>query len=179
MDIRPTAEVKPPAEPVIRAASLLAAGGTVQGRVPGAGVSGLPHRSYDALDIACGTGRHAIWLWQHGWKVTAVDRDVEAIERLRRDHPAIDARVVDLEEEGAFAIDEPYDLVVCWLYHQRDLYPVIRAGVRPGGIVALSARMQGRFAAEPGELRGYFPGWRILHEEENERTCELVAQRSS
>lgn len=155
MDTRPTAEVKPPAEPVIRAASLL-----------------IPGR---ALDLACGSGRHAIWLQQQEWKVTAVDRDVDAIEQLRRDYPAIDARIIDLEEHPSLK-PAAYDLVVCWLYHQRDLYPRIRAAVRPGGIAALSALLQGRFAAERGELRSYFPAWSILHEMENERSTELVVR---
>src|ERR1035437_1483741 len=26
-----------------------------------------------ALDLACGTGRNALWLAEHGWSVTAVD----------------------------------------------------------------------------------------------------------
>ena len=37
-----------------------------------------------ALDLACGTGRNAIWLAQNGWKVTAVDSSPTAIETLLR-----------------------------------------------------------------------------------------------
>jgi tellurite methyltransferase len=148
-------ENKPPAAAVIDAASRLAPG--------------------RALDLACGAGRHAIWLQQHGWTVTAVDRDVQAIAELRQKYPAIDARVIDLEGSEFVIEKAAYDLIVCWLYLQRDLYPSIRAGVRPGGIVALCARLQGRFAAHRGELRIYFPGWQILHEAENEGTTELVA----
>ena len=36
-----------------------------------------------ALDLACGTGRNALWLAQHGWDVTAVDASPTAIETLR------------------------------------------------------------------------------------------------
>jgi SAM-dependent methyltransferase len=132
-----------------------------------------------ALDIACGTGRHAIWLYEHGWQVTAVDRDEEAIARIRGHYPGIDARVIDLERSPLPMPEAAYDLIVCWLYFQRDLYPAIRAGLRPGGIAALSALLQGRFAANPGELRTYFPGWTLLHEAETERTCELIVQRSA
>jgi len=151
-----------PAEPVVRAASLLPPG--------------------RALDIACAAGRHAIWLHEHGWRVTAVDRDVEAIARLLSEHPGIHARVVDLQEHP-FRIEEGnYQLVICWLYHQRSLYPMMRDGISPGGIAALSALLQGRFGAQPGELRSYFPGWKILHEAETEhgegkRATELVIQR--
>lgn len=150
-----TVEVKDPAGPVIQAASLLAPG--------------------RALDIACGAGRHAIWLQQHGWKVTAVDRDQEAIEQIQRNYPAIDARVMDLECSPFVVIPDAYDLVVCWLYFQRDLYPLIREGLRPGGIAALSARLHGRFATTPHELRSYFPGWKVLHQAQNAHSTELVA----
>ena len=36
-----------------------------------------------ALDIACGDGRHALWLASHGWRVRAVDFSAEAIARGR------------------------------------------------------------------------------------------------
>jgi SAM-dependent methyltransferase len=37
-----------------------------------------------ALDLACGEGRNAIWLAEHGWTVTAVDFSDVAIERARK-----------------------------------------------------------------------------------------------
>jgi SAM-dependent methyltransferase len=134
------------------------------------------------LDLACGAGRHAIWLHEQGWHVTAVDRDVEAIAGLRAAYPSIDARVFDLELSPFPMPPDAYDLIVCWLYLQRDLYPMIRVGLRPGGIAVLSARLQGRFAAKPGELRTFFSDWTILHEAETEhspgkRACELTVQR--
>ena len=36
-----------------------------------------------ALDLACGAGRNALWLAEHGWEVTAVDGASEAIKILR------------------------------------------------------------------------------------------------
>ena len=36
-----------------------------------------------ALDVASGAGRHAIWLAERGWQVTAVDYSKVAIEVLR------------------------------------------------------------------------------------------------
>jgi 2-polyprenyl-3-methyl-5-hydroxy-6-metoxy-1,4-benzoquinol methylase len=107
-------EAKEPSAPVIHAASLLPAG--------------------RALDIACGTGRHAVWLHQHGWSVTALDRNADAIAQLRRHYPAIDARVIDLEQCPLVMKPGEYDLVVCWLYLQRELYPMIRGGLRPVGL---------------------------------------------
>ena len=54
-----------------------------------------------ALDVACGVGRHAIFLAQHGWNVTAVDSSRVAIEilqqRAQEGGVKIDARVANLE----------------------------------------------------------------------------------
>ena len=130
-----------------------------------------------ALDLACGAGRHAIWLHENGWQVTAVDWNTECIAQLHRDYPGIDARVADLEQDSSVIQPQAYDLVVCWLYFQRDLYPRIRASVRPGGIAALSVLLYGRFAAGRGELRGYFPDWTVLHESETDRVTQLVVRQ--
>jgi SAM-dependent methyltransferase len=127
-----------------------------------------------ALDIACGAGRHAIWLHQKGWQVTAVDRDEAAIAELQQTFPQIDSRVVDLEQSPFRITPAGFDLIVCWLYLQRDLYPAIATGLRPGGMAALSVLLKGRFAAQPGELESHFPGWQILHQAGNERMAELV-----
>ena len=51
-----------------------------------------------ALDLACGTGRNAVWLAEHGWTVTAVDGSPAAIEILQKTSPEIDAHVADLEK---------------------------------------------------------------------------------
>ena len=67
-----------------------------------------------ALDLACGAGRHAVWLAERGWKVTAVDFSTVALEQAR----ALAAeRGVDVEWVQADVLSfqpEPraYDLVV-------------------------------------------------------------------
>ena len=92
-----------------------------------------------ALDLACGVGRHALWLAEHGWQVTAVDASAVAIEILRQRAEergvTVEARVADLER-GEFVIEPgAYNLIVVTCYLQRELFPAIRAGVRLGGLV--------------------------------------------
>ena len=41
----------------------------------------LAHNPGRALDIGCGSGRDAVWLAAHGWRVEAFDRLPDAIER--------------------------------------------------------------------------------------------------
>ena len=158
--------------------------------------AGAPGR---ALDVACGPGRHAIFLAERGWQVTAVDASRVAIElmnaKARERGLKIDARVADLER-GEF-VTEPnaYDLICVCYYLQRDLFPQIRAGVRVGGLVIAAIHMvddapdikpmNPAFLLQPGELRAEFQGWEILHDYEgratesghHRATAEIVARR--
>ena len=58
----------------------------------------LPPKS--ALDLACGEGRHAVWLAKRGWRVTAVDFSEVAIgkahARAAREGVEVQFRTVDL-----------------------------------------------------------------------------------
>jgi tellurite methyltransferase len=135
-----------------------------------------------ALDLACGSGRHAIWLAKRGWSVTAVDRSASAIATLKERAPLVDARVADLEK-GEYAIQpSEWDLVLIIRYLQRDLFASTKLGVKPGGVLIASvllenpAEPRGRFRAKPGELRGYFEDWEILHYREGESSHHPVAE---
>lgn len=123
----------------------------------------------DALDLACGSGRNALWLAERGWRVTAVDRSEEAIAGLRG---KVDARVADLEA-GEFTIQESaWDLIVMSHYLQKDLFEPAKRGLRPGGLAVIIVHLlepgheSSRFSLHPGELAGYFEGWDILHHRE-------------
>ena len=137
-----------------------------------------------ALDLACGTGRHALHLARLGWQVTAVDISPEAIrELLAAAEPglAIDARVADLEARQFIIEPDAYDLICDFYYLQRDLFPQIRQGVRVGGAVAAAIHLTGRFALESGELRTLFAGWKILYYSESPAprpTALLIARRA-
>ena len=150
-----------------------------------------------ALDVACGVGRHALYLAERGWQVTAVDSSQVAIEMLLERASKlsfqIDARVADLET-GEFIIEpDGYDLIVNCCYLQRDLFPAIKAGIRLGGcalaVIALVddepavAPMNPAFLLQPGELRAQFDGWELLHDFEGKQIAgrramaEIVARR--
>jgi len=140
-----------------------------------------------ALDLACGSGRHALWLAQHGWQVTAVDGSPAAIAMLAasaaRLGAGIDSRVCDLEK-GEFAIEPSgWELIASCYYWQSDLLAPIKRGLVPGGVAIVIALMPepGRkpstFRLRPGELRGYFNGWEILHDREGpDASGHIVAE---
>ncbi len=152
-----------------------------------------------ALDLACGMGRHAIFLAERGWQVTAVDASrvgIELAKKAGRERGVeVDWRVIDLEC-GSFGIEaEAYDLIGVFYYLQRDLFPQIRAGARRGGIVIAAIhmvdespdikQMNPEFLLEPGELRAEFHGWEVLHDYEGtptegghqRRTAEIIARK--
>jgi tellurite methyltransferase len=152
-----------------------------------------------ALDLACGVGRHALWLAEHGWQVTAVDASAVAIKLLRQRAGArgvdVDARVADLERSEFVIEPGAYDLIVVTHYLQRDLFPAIRAGVQTGGLViAVIALldddprvkpMNPAFLLQPDELRAAFDGWELLHDFEGKPAgqadkramAEIIARR--
>jgi tellurite methyltransferase len=133
-----------------------------------------------ALDLACGTGRNAIWLAEHGWSVTAIDGSSAAIEILRQRSNLVDALVADLEK-GQYAIaPSVWDLIVIHRYLQRDLLEPAKLGLVPGGEllqVALVGEVPSYMRLSPGELDGYFEGWEILHRREDQAVSEIVARR--
>ena len=142
-----------------------------------------------ALDLACGAGRNALWLAQHGWSVTAVDGSPTAI-RLLRERAAglrIETQIADLEN-GEFRIEPArYDLIAICYYLQRDLLEPAKLGLLPGGIIVAIALLtepgkDNSFRVEPGELSSYFDGWEILHRREGRdqwqhNAAEIVARK--
>ena len=153
-----------------------------------------------ALDLACGVGRHAIFLAENGWDVTAVDNSVAGIEiaRTRAEQQGLNINfvVADLEK-SEFAIEPvAYDLICDFYYLQRDLFAKMKNGVRPGGVIISTIHIHGdgeehgRFDLREGELRECFSDMEILHYHEtaaadtdagdhHRRTAELIARRHS
>jgi len=140
-----------------------------------------------ALDLACGSGRNAIFLAEHGRPVTAVDwssaalgileeralglkipvrriramGEVKQATRLGIDVVQADLESTELEVNGYF-------LILCVRYLQRSLFPQICRALRPGGMLLFETftKAQLDFPSGPrdpahlldrGELRRAFP----------------------
>ena len=132
-----------------------------------------------ALDVACGSGRNAVFLAEHGFAVTAVDLSQEALALLAHEAKArglaIDTRLVDLEAVPSLPAG-PFDLVINFFYLHRPLLPLLGALLRPGGLMVLrtfscAGPFPGGpdnpdFVLKPGELLELFQSWDILCHEE-------------
>lgn len=126
-----------------------------------------------ALDLACGTGRNALWLAAQGWSVTAIDAAPSAIATLQNQASRlgihVNAQVVDLEQ-GGFRIERSsWDLIAICYYLQRDLFEPAKQGIVPGGVLLAIVHITEPgeeptdTRARQGELRTYFEPWEILH----------------
>jgi SAM-dependent methyltransferase len=133
--------------------------------------------SGNALDVACGAGRHSLFLANHNWTVTAVDASETALDLLRtHQQPNIRSVLANLEAFEFLIQSETYHLICDFYYLQRDLFPAIAAGIKPGGffvgeIPMVDHRpgvppMNPAFLLQPGELRSFFEGWELLESAE-------------
>jgi SAM-dependent methyltransferase len=143
-----------------------------------AALSGIPPGA--ALDLACGSGRHALWLADRGWHVTRVDIqwiDVQRID-VQKDAPAgIDYIRADLERGEYTIASRQWDLIVCWLYWQPGLLRPIALGLRSGGCVALAGKTNGRFATSLAAYRAAFPGWREIGAGQDDQMAWFIARK--
>jgi SAM-dependent methyltransferase len=128
--------------------------------------AGLLPREGRALDVACGRGRHAIWLAERGLTTLAVDRDPEAIRELsetaRERRLPLRADVRDLEGEETSFQGSTFDVIVVVHYLHRPLFPALIEALAPGGLLVYETFTRAQaargkptnpdFLLKPGEL---------------------------
>lgn len=145
-----------------------------------------------ALDIACGTGRHALFLAERGQHVTAVDFSSVALNilevRARSMHVAVrrsanfheagrplrgSLDLIQADLERTHLPEGRYGLILCIQFLQRSLFPQMTRALRPNGVLLIETytRAQLEFAGGPrnpayllesGELRAAFPELCVL-----------------
>ena len=122
-----------------------------------------------ALDLACGAGRHARWLAERGWEVTAIDRT-----------PGPGVLVMDLESGAPLPFPpQSFDLVLIIHFLHRPLFAEAKRVTRRGGhvIAAIHTEAKHRFLVAPGELRTFFEDWTIVHDREHDGVAEIIATK--
>jgi SAM-dependent methyltransferase len=159
---------------------------------------GLPAGS--ALDVAGGAGRHSVWLAQRGWRAKLLDiSDVgiglaernasRALGPIRKEF-LIHAEVTDLNQMQDLGAEQ-YDLVLVFLYLQRELFPALISALKPGGFLLYKTYTTDQqhfsggpsnpaFLLKPNELLQAFGSLRVLHYHEttqNKGVVEFVAQK--
>jgi 2-polyprenyl-3-methyl-5-hydroxy-6-metoxy-1,4-benzoquinol methylase len=141
-------------------------------------VSGLFPTGGACLDLAGGVGRHALFLAQRKWSVTAVDISEVAIQLLDQK-----ARQLDLTME-LFALDakeylstsKQFDLIVMFYHFDRDTASQVLSTLNPGGLLICKSSViwKAYEGATPPNLRPlkskeiltWLPGLQVLHHAE-------------
>lgn len=129
------------------------------------------------LDLACGAGRHARFFADGGWRVTAVDRDAQALAGLRG-HVGVEVVEADLEA-GDWPLGlRRFDGIVVANYLHRPLFPHLLTALAEGGVLIYETFMLGNerfgrpsspdFLLRPGELLEAFGSLQIVAFEQGE-----------
>jgi len=89
------------------------------------------------LDLACGLGRHALWLASRDWRVTAVDLSDVAIGKLNKAALKLDVNLDLLVGDAAEYKFEPtrFDVIVLFYHLDRNLFPKMVSALKPGGLL--------------------------------------------
>jgi len=136
----------------------------------------LIRRGGRVLDPAAGGGRHTRLLLNMGFAVTAVDRDVTALQPLAGDN--CEVRAIDLETGAEWPLGGGYDGIVVTNYLHRPLFAPIAAALAPGGVLIYETFAAGNerlgrprnpdFLLRPGELIEAFARLTIVAFEQGE-----------
>jgi tellurite methyltransferase len=90
-----------------------------------------------ALDLAGGTGRHAIFLAERGWNVTLLDVSDVGLDRARGEAAKRGLSLESRNEDAAVASlgREQFDLILVFFFLQRELFPAIYSALKPSGLL--------------------------------------------
>ena len=133
------------------------------------------------LDVACGSGRNALYLAAQGFTIEGVDHDEQALaavsaEAGRRNLSSLTLRCVDLEANPDLP-KEHYDGIVVFFFLYRPLVPVLVQALKPGGVLVYETFLidnhlrhrhprRREFCLAHNELLRLAAGLRILHYDE-------------
>ena len=129
----------------------------------------------EALDIACGAGRNALYLAGLGYRVDAIDISAEALARGEAAAQAAGYRISwiqrDLDEGLPRGLGD-YDVILIVRYLDLSLVASAVERLRPGGYLICEAHLETdapvigprdpNFRVAPGELRGAAAGLQVV-----------------
>jgi SAM-dependent methyltransferase len=122
-----------------------------------------PPAAGPVLDLACGSGRAAVWLARQGWRVTGVDHQPEVLalgRELARDAGVtVTWSVADLRDPGAVPAGR-WAAILLFRFLHRPLLADLPARLRPGGVLMLRT-----FRDAPGYIGNPRPRHRLGRDE--------------
>lgn len=130
------------------------------------------------LDLACGTGRDAVFLALQGWEMTAIDYLPRSLNKAamlaKRNRTDICLKLMDIEVDDIGILSEQFDLIIIARYLHRPLLAKLSGLLKPGGVLLYQTFMQDakRWGSPKGEqhlladneLAGHFSPLTILRD---------------
>lgn len=154
----------------------------------------LPRRGR-ALDVAGGTGRHALWLARRGLETTLADISEVALEKAAAAARAegLTLRTVQIDLQASPLPPGQWDVIVCAYFLHRPLFAEFPSALAPGGWLVVThatrsnlekhARPGPEYLLEDGELPALVRGLDVIRSEEGwldsgRHEARLVARRA-
>ena len=152
-------------------------------------IQGLPPGQ--AICLAAGTGRNAIFLAQSGYQVTAIDISQAALHWCDEMSNKLGVEVKTLEAD-LLAFDfgnEIWDLATNLYFYEPAIFQGLKQAIRPGGHILFQTYSKAQknfekgpnndaFLVHPKELEIEFRDWELLYFEEKEYTDEQNKKES-
>ena len=140
-----------------------------------------------ALDLACGAGRHAVYLAAHGFAVDAIDIARAGLQRAQRTArlQRLPIRFVQADLDYFSLAPEHYALTVGIRFLNRALWPALKRCTRPLGMVlfetftidqaTIGHPTNPAYLLAPDELRRAFADFEVLAYDEGRFETETGA----
>src|SRR5262245_11457225 len=142
-----------------------------------------------ALDVACGRGRHALWLAERGLTTLAIDSNADAVRELndiaRARRLPLRAEARDLERGGDPFTGSTFEVIVVVHYLHRPLFPALLGALAPGGLLVCETFTRAQaargkptnpdFLLEAGELLELVRPLEVLASREGDYDGRMVA----
>ena len=148
-----------------------------------------------ALDLACGLGRHALWLASRSWQVSVIDISDVAIGKLSQAALELDVHLDVFVGDAVEYKFEPtrFDLIVMFYHMDRSLFPKMVSALNPGGVLICKLSLpwdsEGRLTAvatDPlgrNELPSLVPELHVLYHQErpvrDRGVVEFIGKKSA
>lgn len=95
-----------------------------------------------ALDLACGGGKHTLFLSENGFEVDAVDISSVALDALREKADPDRVTIIQADLDAYRPAENIYDLIVKTNYLDRNLVERAKKTLKPGAIFIVETYMQ-------------------------------------
>ena len=135
--------------------------------------SGLLTGKGKALDIAGGEGRNAVFAATLGYEVFNMDISEVALAKAQRlaDEKNVKIRIFSADLDNVSLPENEYDLVLCFNFLERKLFPEIRNTLKSGGILFYETfnvnylkhnNFKKEWVLQPNELLNIFNNFHVL-----------------